>query len=99
MKRSDAAAPPSVQLSQNEKTTDNFDRFMALLRRYVYDGIEELTPTMANEHVKKIIVHVADNSTGKRVRQAEIVFNYIGGLDFPAVNQPNCIQRLQRKNA
>ena len=38
--------------------------------------------------VKKIIVHEADNSTDKRVQQVEIVFNFIGDLDLPAVNQP-----------
>ena len=73
---------------REEETADNFDRFMDLLRRYVGAGIEELTPTIVNEFVKKIIVHEADNSTGKRVQQVEIVFNFIGDLDFPAVNQP-----------
>ena len=72
---------------REEETTDNFDRFMNLLRRYVGAGIEELTPTMVNEFVKKIIVHEADNSTGKRVQRVEIIFNFIGDLDLPAVNQ------------
>ena len=71
-----------------EETTDNFDRFMDLLRRYVGVGIEELTPTMINEFVKKIIVHEADNSTGNHVQQVEIIFNFIGDLDLPAVNKP-----------
>jgi len=73
---------------RKEETTDNFDRFMDLLRKYVGAGIEELTPTMVNEFVKKIIVHEADNSSGKRVQRVEITFNFIGDLDFPAVNQP-----------
>ena len=73
---------------REEETTDNFDRFMNLLRRYVGAGIEELTPTMVNEFVKKIIVHEGDNSTGKRVQRVEIIFNFIGDLDLPAVNQP-----------
>ena len=73
---------------REEETTDNFDRFMDLLRKYVGAGIEELTPTMVNEFVKKIIVHEADNSTGKRVQQVEIIFNFIGDLDLPTVNQP-----------
>ena len=72
---------------REEETTDNFDRFMDLLRRYVGSGIEELTPAMVNEFVKKIIVHEADNSAGKRVQQVESVFNFIGDLDLPAVNQ------------
>ena len=67
---------------------DNFDRFMALLGKYVGADMEELTPTMVNEFVKKFIVHKADSSSGKRVQQSEIVFNFIGDLDFPAVSQP-----------
>ena len=43
---------------------------------------------LIGEFVKKIIVHEADNSTGKRVQHAEIVFSFVGGPDFPAVNQP-----------
>ena len=70
------------------ETTDNLDRFMDLLRRYIGPGIEELTPTMVNEFVKKIIVHEADSSSGKRVQQIEIIFNFIGELDIPTVNQP-----------
>lgn len=70
------------------ETKDNFDQFINLLRKYVGGGIEELTPAMVNEFVKKIIVHEADNSTGKRVQRIEIIFNFIGELDFPAVNQP-----------
>ena len=70
------------------ETKDNFDQFINLLRKYVGGGIEELTPTMVNEFVKQIIVHEADNSTGKRVQRIEIIFNFIGELDFPAVNQP-----------
>ena len=53
-----------------------------------YIGIEELTPTIVNECVQKIIVHEADTSTGKRVQQIEIIFNFIGGIDLPAATQP-----------
>ena len=60
---------------------------MDLQRRYVGSGIEGLTPAMVNEFVKKIVVHEADNSTGRRAQQVEIVFNFIGDLDLPAVNQ------------
>ena len=70
------------------ETNDQFAQFMNLLRKYVGAGIAELTPTIVNEFVKKIIVHEADNSSGKRVQKIEIIFNFIGELDFPAINQP-----------
>lgn len=73
-------------VQREQESSDNFDRFMELIAKYI--GIEELTPTIVNEFVQKIIVHEADNSTGKRVQQIEIVFNFIGSIDLPAVTQP-----------
>ena len=67
---------------------------MNLIGKYVGAGSEELTPSIVNEFVKKIIVHEADKSSGKRVQQIEIVFNFIGKIDLPAVSQP--IHRLKR---
>ncbi len=57
-------------------------------RGYVGEGIEELTPTIVNKFVKKIIVHEAKHSNGKRVQQIEIIYNFISELDFPQLNQP-----------
>ncbi len=82
----DEAATLAKFVQREQESSDNFDRFMELIAKYI--GIEELTPTMVNEFVKKIIVHEADNSTGKRVQQIEIVFNFIGSIDLPAAVQP-----------
>ena len=41
-------------------------------------GITELTPTIVNELVKKIIVHAPDKSSGHRVQKIQILFNFIG---------------------
>ena len=82
------------------ETNDHFAQFMNLLRKYVGAGIAELTPTIVNEFVKKIIVHEADNSSGKRVQKIEIIFNFIGELDFPAINQPiTVVKGLNEKTA
>lgn len=74
------------KVRHEEETKDNFGRFLDLVSRYT--NIEELTPTIVNEFIKKIIVHEADKSSGKRTQQIEIVYNFIGGLDFPEINQP-----------
>ena len=85
---------------RQEETNDQFAQFMNLLRKYVGAGIAELTPTIVNEFVKKIIVHEADNSSGKRVQKIEIIFNFIGELDFPAINQPiTVVKGLNEKTA
>ena len=82
----DEAATLDKFVQREQESGDNFDRFMELIAKYI--GIEELTPTIVNECVQKIIVHEADNSTGKRVQQIEIVFNFIGSIDLPAAAQP-----------
>ena len=43
-----------------EQDQADFNSFAAIVRKYV--GIRELTPTIVNEFVKKIIVHAPDKS-------------------------------------
>lgn len=76
------------KVRRQAEADDIFDRFLDLLRKYVGEGIEELTPTMVNEFVKKIIVHEAKHSNGKRVQQIKIIYNLIGEFDYPQLNQP-----------
>ena len=71
-----------------EETNGHFAQLMKMLYKYVGVDIAELTPTIVNEFVKKIIVHKADNSTGKHVQKIEIIFNFISEFDFPAISQP-----------
>ncbi len=71
------------QVSIFEEETSNFDRqqidfkqFYEIVKKYV--GIKELTPTIVNEFIKKIIVHAPDKSSGHRVQKIQIIFNFIG---------------------
>ena len=73
------------KVRRHEEISDDFDRFIELVGKYT--DITELTPTIVNEFIKKIFVHEADNSTGKRTQQIEIIFNFIGDLVIPAANQ------------
>jgi len=66
-----------------EKETNNFDRqqidfrqFHEIVKKYV--GIKELTPTIVNEFIKKIVVHAPDKSSRHRVQKIQIIFNFIG---------------------
>ena len=68
----------------------DFDSFAAVIRKYV--GINELTPTIVNEFVKKIIVHAPDKSSGHRRQKIQIVWNFIGELE-----QDNETQTIKRK--
>ena len=41
-------------------------------------ALDELTASMLNEFIEKIVVHEADKSTGDRRQKADIYFNFIG---------------------
>ena len=57
------------------------DRFVALVKKY--SDYSEITTTMLNEFVEKIVVHEADKSTGDRIQKVDIYFNFIGKLPEP----------------
>ena len=61
-----------------EQDRADFDSFAAVIRKHV--GIRELTPTIVNEFVKKIIVHAPDKSSGRRRQKVQIVWNFVGEL-------------------
>ena len=54
-----------TKVFDNQQT--DFKQFREIVRKYV--GIKELTPTIVNEFVKKIIVHAPDKSSGHRVQK------------------------------
>ena len=64
-----------------EQNKSDFDSFAAIIRKYV--GITELTPTIVNEFVKKIVVHVPEKIDGKRLQKVDIVFNFVGESHLP----------------
>ena len=65
-------------VSTYEQDKADFDSFAAVIRKYV--GITELTPTIVNEFVKKIIVHAPDKSSGHRRQKIQIIWNFVGEL-------------------
>ena len=69
-----------------EQDKADFDSFAAVIRKYV--GITELTPTIVNEFVKKIIVHAPDKSSGHRrqMNLVKIVRAQYGGLPVAATH-------------
>lgn len=79
----------SVRVSQK-----NCRATAAIVRKYV--GIRELTPTIVNEFVKKIIVHAPDKSSGHRRQKIELVWNFIGEVNLPGAAQTVERQRKGR---
>ena len=66
--------------AQDEKR-DNPQKFIAIVKKY--EDFSELTATMLNEFIEKILVHEADKSSGERKQKVDIYFNFIGKFALP----------------
>ena len=69
------AAALEEWVEQEEAADDDVDRFLALVEKY--EEVTELTPTIVNEYIQKIVVHAPDRSSGKRRQRIQIFFNWI----------------------
>ncbi len=81
-------------VSTYEQDKADFDSFAAVIRKYV--GITELTPTIVNKFVKKIIVHAPDKSSGHRRQKIQIIWNFVGELKQEEDKQTIKRQRKSR---
>ena len=69
-------------IKRYEKETDRAKKFIRLIERY--DNFDELTPTIINEFVEKILVHKRDRKGSQTANQkVEIYFNFIGNYEPP----------------
>ena len=66
------------EIQQQEDQTENVDKFICQAKKYLH--LEKLTPAVLNDLVKAVYVHAPDNSSGHRVQDVEISYNYIGIL-------------------
>ena len=66
------------EIQQQEDQTENVDKFIRQAKKYLH--LENLTPAVLNDLVKAVYVHAPDNSSGHRVQDVEISYNYIGIL-------------------
>ena len=65
-----------------EKETDKAKKFISLISRY--ENFDELTTTMINKFVEKIIVHERNRKGSQTSKQKiEIYFNFIGNYEPP----------------
>ena len=86
-------------VSTREEMEDNVDQFLALMEKYV--DIPELTTTIVNEFIKRIIVYAPDKSSGKRTQMVKIVFNFLEEVEVPEISEPVITQTTygRRKTA
>ena len=70
------------QISRYKKEIDRARKFISLISRY--ENFDELTTTMINEFVEKIIVHERDRKGSQTSKQKiAIYFNFIGNYELP----------------
>lgn len=70
------------QLAQKTDKTINIDRFIKLVKQTT--SFEELTPTLLNTFIEKILVHdVEVTEDGQKRQKIEIVYNFIGSVELP----------------
>ena len=67
-------------MEQREEMDEGLNAFIALTHKYV--DVEELTQTIVNEYIKKIIVFAPDKSSGNRVQRIDVYYTFIGKIDF-----------------
>ena len=65
---------------------DGLDAFIVLTQKYV--DVEELTQTIVNEYIKKIVVFAPDKSSGKRQQKVKIYFNFVDDVEIPVLFEP-----------
>lgn len=68
-------------IETREDMNDNLNQFPVLVKKYV--EIPELTTTIVNEFIKKIIVYAPDKLNGKRIQWIKIIFNFLGEVNPP----------------
>lgn len=73
-------------VATREEMDDSFDRFAALVEKYV--DIPELTPAIVNEFIKKIIVYAPEKQGSRRIQKIRIIFNFLDELDMPEIGEP-----------
>jgi hypothetical protein len=57
------------------------DKFLELAKKHT--EFETFSAALLNNFVERVTVHEADKSSGRRVQEVEIHFNFIGRFDLP----------------
>ncbi len=72
------------EISEQEDQADNADHFIRTVKKCLC--LTELTPAILNDLVKAVYVHAPDKSSGHRVQDVAISYNYIGILPASLLN-------------
>jgi len=65
-----------TEVTAGEEKAVNVGQFFITVKRYT--EITEVTPTIVNEFISKIIIQTPGKSSGKRKQQVDICYNAVG---------------------
>ena len=82
-------------VEQQQEMNDGLDAFIALTEKYV--DVTELTQTIVNEYIKKILVYAPDKSSGKRQQRIKIFFNFVDEIDIPVLSEEMITETTYRR--
>ncbi len=63
----------------------NIDHFLKIVRKYT--EITELSGEIIRDFIEKIIVYKAEKVDGVRIQRIQIIYNCIGAIDFPKMDE------------
>ena len=91
-----------AEVLKGEEVTADFERFLQLVRKYT--DVDELTPTIVNEFISKIVIHAPDKTSGKRKQQIDIYYNAVGVVNILSeeeleILKAECIRDKQSQSA
>lgn len=69
----------SESLNNDKTEQDNIRRFVAVAKKYT--KLTELSTEILHDFIQKIVVHAPDRSSGRRVVQLDIYYNFIGKIN------------------
>lgn len=74
----------SAEISETEEQSDNVERFISKVHKYF--DLQELTPSILNDMIKRVYVHAPQTIDGKRTQKIDIVYDLVGILPSSLLN-------------
>ena len=68
----------TAEIERQEEQMDNVERFIGKVHKYF--DLQELTPTILNDMVKRVYVHAPQKIDGKRTQEIDIYYDLVGFL-------------------
>jgi uncharacterized protein YeeX (DUF496 family) len=87
----------SQQISEQEKQTLDLERFLKQVRKYTQ--VTELTPTLLNELVERIVIHEPCKADGKRIVDIDVYFNFVGLIEKLELPKPDSLETAAQAGA